>query len=786
VAAEPETLATPVAVTDVPEKPVNHDPFELDLEPYQQIREVEAAVPAAGKRWWSGGNDPAWLCGWPGRPGKALPGGWYVLDLSAEVHKGYIHNMRLYPDYGRNTFLEADGHSLPLSIKEGHEGRLPNTLVRFIDDVTRLRFDPSVVPCEFTMRHARMRRIGRREALRHLLGDSWDKAGSWRGRAGMVARVVRDLFANGPSRMADRLYHQYAQRRASQAITDYNVWLDFFDSPNAMRQEQVRRDLDALQARPLVSVVVPVYNTPEKWLRRCLDSVIEQSYPNWELCVADDDSTWPHVASVLQEYASRDPRIKVVRRSVNGHISAASNSALELATGRYVALLDHDDELHRDALLECVKGFEAHPGWRMLFTDEDKIDEEGVRSDPYFKPDWNPDLFLSQNCVCHLTVYERDLLVAAGGFRPGMEGAQDWDLTLRVAERLQPDEIGHVSRVLYHWRMIAGSTALAPGEKSYAHLAAMRAIQGHFERTKRDAQVRELEGCSGYFRIEYGLPSPAPLATLLIPTRDRADLLEQCIDSILEKTTYPNYEIVVIDNGSIEPETLEYFDKATKDRRVRVVRYDRPFNYSAINNFGASHARGEVIGLLNNDVQVIDGDWLREMVSHAWRPEIGVVGAMLYYPNDTIQHAGVILGIGGVAGHSHVGLPRGCPGDKHRAALAQSMSAVTAACAVLRAEVFREVGGLDESLQVAFNDVDLCLRVRERGYRNLWTPFAELYHHESASRGYEDTPEKLVRFRREENLMQERWGRALLRDPAYNPNLSVTAAPFSLAYPPRV
>jgi GT2 family glycosyltransferase len=273
---------------------------------------------------------------------------------------------------------------------------------------------------------------------------------------------------------------------------------------------------------------------------------------------------------------------------------------------------------------------------------------------------------------------------------------------------------------------------------------------------------------------------------LLIPTRDRADLLEQCIDSILEKTTYPNYEIVVIDNGSIEPETLEYFDKATKDRRVRVVRYDRPFNYSAINNFGASHARGEVIGLLNNDVQVIDGDWLREMVSHAWRPEIGVVGAMLYYPNDTIQHAGVILGIGGVAGHSHVGLPRGCPGDKHRAALAQSMSAVTAACAVLRAEVFREVGGLDESLQVAFNDVDLCLRVRERGYRNLWTPFAELYHHESASRGYEDTPEKLVRFRREENLMQERWGRALLREPAYNPNLSVTAAPFSLAYPPRV
>lgn len=764
---------------------MNYDTFELNLEPYQQIREVKKSMPHAGRRWWSEGNDPAWLCGWPTPLGKALPGGWYVLDLSAEVHKGYIHNMHLYPDYGRNTFLEGDGHSLPLSIKEGHVGWLPKTLVRFIDDVSRLRFDPSVVPCEFTVHHARMRRIGRREALGHLLGDGWKKAESWRERARMIVRVGRDLLTGGPSRMADRLYQRYAQRRAAQAITDYAVWLDFFDSPNEMRKEQELRDLAALQARPLVSVVVPVYNTPEKWLRRCLDSVIGQVYPNWELCIADDASTAAHVAAVLQEYANRDPRIKVVQRRENGHISAASNSALELATGRYVALLDHDDELHRDALLECVKGFVEHPEWRMLFTDEDKIGENGVRSDPYFKPDWNPDLFLSQNCVCHLTVYERDLLSAIGGFSRGMEGAQDWDLTLRAVERLQPGEIGHVPRVLYHWRMIAGSTALAPGEKSYAHLAAMRAIQGHFDRTERKAQVCELPGCSGYFRVEYGLPSPAPLVTLLIPTRDRADLLQQCIDSIVGKTRYSNYEIVIIDNGSVESKTLGYFARVTQDSRIRVVRYDKPFNYSAINNFGAEHAGGDVIGLLNNDVEVIGGDWLREMVSHAWRPEIGVVGAMLYYPNDTIQHAGVILGIGGVAGHAHTGLPRGSTGDKHRAALVQSMSAVTAACAVLRTEVFREVGGFDESLEVAFNDVDLCLRVRERGYRNLWTPFAELYHHESASRGYEDTPEKLLRFRREESLMQKRWGKALLRDPAYNPNLSVIAAPFSLAYPPR-
>lgn len=760
--------------------------FELRLEPLQQIQEAGDSRAGGARRWWSGGNDPAWTCEWPEEFGESLPGGWYLLDLSVAVHKGCIHNMRLYPDYGRGTFLEADGLPLSLYAREGGAGQLSSALVRFVDDVTTLRFDPSVMPCDFTLQPVRMRRIGRLEALRHLLGDAWAGVGTTTERLRVLGRMARDLAAGGVSRMGDQLYHQYMRRRAEASITDYSVWLDFFDSPNELRTEQARRDLEALTHRPVFSIVVPVYNTPEKWLRRCIDSVLEQVYPQWELCIADDASTEPHVATVLEEYCRRDERIRVVCRPENGHISAASNSALELATGDYVALLDHDDELHPLALLECAKGFGAHPEWRMLFTDEDKIDEHGARSDPYFKSDWNPDLFLSQNCVCHLTVYERGLVADAGGFQKGMEGAQDWDLTLRIVEGLSSEQIGHVPRVLYHWRMIEGSTALAPGEKSYAHFAAMRAIQAHLDRSGRDARVCELPGYSGYYRIAYNLPSPPPKVSLLIPTRDRVDLLRQCVDSILEKTDYPDYEVLILDNGSTETDTLEFLAKVGRDPRVRVLRYDHPFNYSAINNFGAEHAEGEIIGLLNNDVEVIAEDWLREMVSHASRPEIGVVGAMLYYPNDTIQHAGVFLGFGGVAGHAYVGRPRGYPGDKHRAGLVQSLSAVTAACALIRTETFHRVGGLDEGLKVAFNDVDLCLRVRDCGYRNLWTPFAELYHHESASRGYEDTPEKRTRFRREEDFMQQRWGKSLLCDPYYNPNLSITAVPFSLAYPPRV
>lgn len=754
--------------------------FDLEVMPLAQIMRLDAGRDVA---WRAYGDDPAFRCVWAGA--RSLQGGWYLVDLEVEVSRGAIHAPCLYPGYSRGDFLESESVILPLygAYKGKHHVR---KLVLFPRDVAELRFDPSTLPCEFALRKISLRRMGRLAAAREMIAGLLQRRQRVAGKVSLLLSAAINVLRGGPRRMADKLYAEYVEPPAARDSTDYAIWLDFYDNLTPEVLERAGAEVEHLPSRPKVSVVVPVYNAPERWLRACIDSVLAQVYPDWELCIADDASTQPHVRRLLEEFARADSRIKLFFRERNGHISEASNSALTLATGDYVAFLDHDDALHPLALLECVKAFQANPSWRMLFTDEDKIDERGLRSDPFFKSDWNPDLFLSQNCVCHLSVYERGLVESVGGFRGGYEGAQDWDLTLRVAERLRAEEIGHLPKVLYHWRMIEGSTALSPGEKSYAHYAAMRALQDHLDRVNKDAKVVEMPGYSGYFRIEYALPKPPPLVSLLVPTRDRVDLLRQCVTSILEKTDYPDYEIIILDNGSREAETKEYLRALVSDRRIRVEPYDHPFNYSAINNHGAKLARGSVLGLLNNDIEVITPHWLREMASHAVRPEIGVVGAMLYYPNDTIQHAGVVLGIGGVAGHAYARKPRGYPGLRHRAGLAQSLSAVTAACAVLRAATFAAVGGLDEKLVVAFNDIDLCLRVRAAGYRNLWTPYAELYHHESATRGYEHTPEKIARFKREERFMQHRWGRALLEDPYYNPNFALNMTPYSLAFPPRV
>ncbi|WP_377002810.1 glycosyltransferase family 2 protein [Coralloluteibacterium thermophilus] len=756
-----------------------NDPMSFTLQPLNQVEPVGAAGERS-QRWRATGNDPSFDVELTTGP---LVGGWYEIELRIKVFRGRIHAPALYPDYARGFVIEAERQVLPLS--DARQGsHAVSRLVRFTADVTRLRFDPSLIPCEFEIEAFTLRRLSRAEAARCMFGQVMASREGM-GKLRFAASTLVDLLRGGPRRMADRLYHKYAAYAGGNDVSDYEVWVDFYDDCSPEGIAQALTAMPPLEQTPSFSIVVPTYNTDERWLRACFDSVIAQTYPYWELCIADDASTDPAVWRTIEQYVAADSRIRAIRRETNGHIAAASNSALALATGDYVALLDHDDTLHPLALQYCALALQQNPSWRMLFTDEDKIDAAGRRSDPYFKSDWNPDLFLSQNCVCHLGVYARDLVTEIGGFRQGYDGAQDWDLTLRAVERLRADEIGHVPRVLYHWRMIEGSTALAPGEKNYAHLAALRAIQDHFDRTGTRAKVKEMAGYSGYYHIVHEIPDPAPLVSILIPTRDRADLLKQCIDSIQKLTDYPAFEILVIDNGSRERETFDYFASLESVSNVRVLRDDSPFNYSAINNRGAREAKGEVIALLNNDIEAIHPEWLSEMVSHALRPEIGVVGCMLYYPNDTIQHAGTILGVGGVAGHAYVGMPRGYPGDKHRAGLAQNLSAVTAACAVVRREVFEQVGGLDEGLVVAFNDVDFCLRVREAGYRNLWTPFAELYHHESASRGYENTPEKIERFKREERFMQSRWGRKLEMDPYYNVNFSLNTAPFTLAYPPR-
>jgi glycosyltransferase involved in cell wall biosynthesis len=612
----------------------------------------------------------------------------------------------------------------------------------------------------------------------------------------------------------------------------YAAWVAAYDSLTPDDADRIRTRLAGLQQRPLISVIMPVYNTPEKWLVRAIESVRRQLYDNWELCIADDASKEPHVRAVLTRYQKKDARIKVVFRETNGHISATSNDALALAQGEFIALLDHDDEIRPHALACVALEIEAHPKADLIYSDEDKIDENGHRYDHYFKPDWNPDLFNVQNYVSHLGVYRTLLVREVGGFRVGYEGSQDWDLAMRVIERTAPERIRHIPKILYHWRSVPGSTAMLIGAKNYAVKAAEKVITEHFARTGVEAKLTPTKG--SYWRVHYPIPDPAPFVSLIIPTRNRLNVLQPCVESILAKTTYANFELLIVDNDSDDPATLAYLRElerrsaagelgehpksevgspkeinghalngsaeshAPESRirtskaepatlaRVRVLHYAGEFNFSAINNYAVAHTDAPVVGLINNDLEVINDDWLDEMVSHALRPEIGCVGAKLYYPNDRIQHAGVILGIGGVAAHAWQSHPRGTAGQAHRALLQQNMSAVTAACLVIRREVFQQVGGLDEDkLKVAFNDIDFCLKVRAAGYRNLWTPYAELYHHESASRGAEDTLEKRDRFRSEVEYMTAKWGDALVNDPAYNPNLTLTVNDFTLALPPR-
>lgn len=577
-----------------------------------------------------------------------------------------------------------------------------------------------------------------------------------------------------------------ALHRSSSLAHDYARWVRAYDTLSEADVDAMRAHMAAFKDKPLISVVMPVFNPPEAYLREAIQSVIDQIYSNWELCIADDASTAPHVRDVLEEFAQRDTRIKVTYRKENGHISRASNSALELATGDWVALLDHDDYLPAHALFCVVETILANPQAQLIYSDEDKIDEQGYRFDPYFKSDWDPLLICGHNMFSHLGVYRRDLVSVIGGFRTGFEGAQDYDLILRCSERVDRAAILHIPRVLYHWRAIAGSTARDPKAKDYATSAALRALTEHFARTGQAASVEENGNRSG-IRVRFDLPDPAPAVSIIIPTRNRKDLLECCVDSILARTDYPHFEIVIVDNGSDEAETLAYLDRLSGQHGIRVLRFDGEFNFSAINNFAVGQVTSELICLLNNDTEVKSPAWLSEMAALAIQPSAGVVGAKLLYPDNTIQHAGVIMGLGRHAAHVYEGFPASAPGPAGRLVLAHEVSAVTAACCVVKRSIYESLGGLDElEFKVAYNDVDFCLRVSQAGYRNFWTPEAVLYHHESRSRGSDTAPAALARFEGEQRALRYRWGQWIARDPFYNPNLSLEKADGSYACPPRV
>ena len=571
-----------------------------------------------------------------------------------------------------------------------------------------------------------------------------------------------------------------------QLDQDYQTWIECFDSVSASDEHAILKHIDSFQDKPLISVLLPVYNTDERFLAQAIESVMSQYYTNWELCIADDASPDPRVRRQLEAYAKRDSRIKVVFREKNGHISAATNSALELATGSYCALLDHDDLLPPHALYHVAVKLNEQPDTDLIFSDEDKIDEEGHRFDPYFKSDWNLDLFLTQNCVSHLGVYRTSILRDIGGFTVDLFGSQDWDLALRFIARSDPSRIHHIPRVLYHWRYTETSTAHSIDSKPYAVVAGKRAIEA-FIRTKGWHATVSDGPWQGAFRVKFGLTRPVQ-ASILIPTRNQMQVTRQCIDSILEKTAYRSFEIVLLNNQSDEPEMLEYLDTLKRHPQVHVSDWDHPFNFSAINNHGAEVANGEVLVFLNNDIEVTDPEWLEELVSQTMRPEIGAVGARLLYPDHTVQHAGVVLGVGGIAVEAFKFLSEWDIGHMGRAHLPQWYSAVTGACLATRKEVFVKAGGFNtDALAVAYNDVDYCLRLkRDLGLHTLWTPYARLIHHESVSRGYDITPEKKQRIDRESRYMLDTWGAVIENDPYYNPNLTRNETNFFLAWPPRV
>ncbi|MDV7870619.1 glycosyltransferase family 2 protein [Enterococcus faecalis] len=544
--------------------------------------------------------------------------------------------------------------------------------------------------------------------------------------------------------------------------------------------EAMTQEIATFHYQPKISIAMPVYNVEEKWLRLCIDSILNQVYTNWELCMADDASTDPNVKKILTEYQQLDERIRVVFREQNGHISEATNSALAIATGEFVALLDNDDELAINAFYEVVKVLNENPRLDLIYSDEDKIDMDGNRSDPAFKPDWSPDLLLGTNYISHLGVYRRSILEEIGGFRKGYEGSQDYDLVLRFTEKTTKERIKHIPKVLYYWRMLPTSTAVDQGSKGYAFEAGLRAVQDALVRRGINGHATH-GAANGLYDVYYDIESEK-LVSIIIPTKNGYKDVQRCVSSIIEKTTYQNYEIIMADNGSTDPKMHELYAEFEQQLpgRFFVESIDIPFNFSTINNRAAKKAHGEYLLFLNNDTEVITENWLTLMVSFAQQERIGCVGAKLLYPNNTVQHAGVILGLGGVAGHGHYGYPHGDLGYFGRLAINVNYSAVTAACLLMKKADFDAVGGFEEAFTVAFNDVDLCLKVQALGRDNVWLHEAELYHFESQTRGYDDKGKKKKRFEQEKVMMEEKWGPLIENDPFYNPNLTRDIPNFSL------
>ncbi len=536
-------------------------------------------------------------------------------------------------------------------------------------------------------------------------------------------------------------------------------------------------DVNNFSYNPLISILVPVYNVPEKWLRLCLNSVVEQTYKNWELCIVDDASPSAHIQRILEEYSRQDNRIKYMRREKNGHISASSNDALNLANGEFIALLDNDDELIPDALAEVVNVLNQNKNLDMIYSDEDKITIDGDLIEPHFKPGWSPETFMSNNYICHFTVLRTKIVKEIGGFRVGYEGAQDYDLFLRFTEKT--NRIHHISKVLYHWRMLETSTALNADSKNYAHDAGKLALEDALQRRGLRGEVVQYKNS---YIVNYE-PIGNPLVSIIIPTKDHANILNTCLHSIYELSTYSNFEIIIVNNSSREQETFDLFNYYCERKdNIKVIDIDSPFNYSMLNNEAKKHCNGDYIVLLNNDIEVITPNWIELMLGYAQLKHVGAVGAKLLYPDNTVQHCGVVLGMMGLAGHIYKGATLDDDGYFCRLKIPFNYGAVTAACLMVSKEKFELVDGLDENLAVAFNDIDFNLKLLDKNYYNVVLPQVMLYHHESKSRGHEDTPEKIERFKGEIDYMKNKWKTKVQQDSTYNQNFDLDSEYIKLKY----
>lgn len=732
---------------------------------------------AATKQYACTGADPFFTVDLKNRQ---LPEGWYLLCVEIKEVQGHLFSPKLYFNCSRN-FNETDIWNLPNVLN----GKI-ECLVYVPGILRGLRFDPSTMDCTFQVNRFMFEPVSRIKAFSIAISTYREKYFPDENPVSFWLKSANIFLKTGKPTLKKKISDFIYQKTTTNEQYSYRDWYKLYDTITEHDVETIGSLAEQLPYRPLFSVIMPVYNAPVKYLRKAIDSVRNQAYKNWELCIADDKSTDKKVAKLLKEYQLKDSRIKVVFREMNGHISQASNSALKLATGDYIALLDQDDELRPHSLYMVAKAINENRDIELVYSDEDKIGETEIRFEPYFKTDWNPDLFYGQNMINHLGVYKHALVKKVGGFRQGYEGSQDHDLALRCIEQLRPEQIHHIPHILYHWRAIKGSTSHSMSSKNYAIDAGIKALRDHFKRTNKQVTVEQ--NIHNSYRVKWPVPDQQPMVSIIIPTKDKIEVLATCVESVLEKTAYRNYEILIVDNNSKNSETFAYYENCQKkNKQVKVLSYISEFNFSAIVNYGVEHAKGNILVLLNNDTEVINKEWLDEMVSQCIREGIGAVGAKLYYPNGLIQHAGVFLYEGHPGNHIYLKRERNDPGYFNKLNLVQNYSAVTAACLAIKKEIYLEAGGFDEeNTKVAYNDVDFCLKVRELGYKNLWTPFAQLYHHESLSRGSDMSESNWLRFKKEQGYMLTKWKAVMNNDPFFNPNLAIETHTTQFAFPPTL